>query len=476
MNRWIALTLLTVLLTLGASAWADGDWNQVDPANSPSPRFGHSMIALGDGGILLFGGEDGEGNLHNDMFAFQNNNWNEVVPANDPPAPRRDHRAWARDDKMYVFGGKGESGLFNDLWSYDSDTNLWTEVTTGGPRPAPRYGHSTTPLADGSALIFGGTTASGEKLGDLWKLNADNTYTPLPGSNVEYSHHSAQVAGDYLFVFGLPGIISLCELATADWDIINRDYSYSGYGTSAVGQNAEGQEIVFIFGGYDAEGNENDVVFEFNTATAELAHRQEPMPYPLVHGASTVVNGSTQQSLNTYSQCPPGVLNCVPGAAAEELQMLFFGGISNGAPVSGTLQFFSEGAPLPDLSTSTKHVVPDTAAVGETVTYTVRLINSGPLSTTVAVTDTLPATLIPQGTPAASSGPPPIFAGQTLTWKGIVLADTPVTLTYAAELTSTTTLTPTVVNAAQIDDGLGNVYTRSAFVNGYEVFLPLVMR
>jgi hypothetical protein len=57
-----------------------------------------------------------------------------------------------------------------------------------------------------------------------------------------------------------------------------------------------------------------------------------------------------------------------------------------------------------------------------------------------------------------------------------VLAGTPVTLTYAAELTSTTTLTPIVVNAAQIDDGLGNVYTRSAFVNGYEVFLPLVMR
>ena len=68
--------------------------------------------------------------------------------------------------------------------------------------------------------------------------------------------------------------------------------------------------------------------------------------------------------------------------------------------------------PRPDLSTSTKTVAPPKAAVGETVTYTVRLVNSGTLSTTVAVTDTLPATLIPQGTPTASSGPAPPSPGR----------------------------------------------------------------
>ncbi|HEY89507.1 MAG TPA: DUF11 domain-containing protein [Thermoflexia bacterium] len=132
--------------------------------------------------------------------------------------------------------------------------------------------------------------------------------------------------------------------------------------------------------------------------------------------------------------------------------------------------------PSPDLSTSTKTVAPTAAVAGEVVTYTVRLINSGTLSATVAVTDTLPATLIPRGAPAASSGAAPGVDGQTITWSGIVTEDTTVLLTYAAELTSTTTLTPTVVNTAQINDGVGHVYPRSAFVNGYRVFLPLVLR
>ena len=132
--------------------------------------------------------------------------------------------------------------------------------------------------------------------------------------------------------------------------------------------------------------------------------------------------------------------------------------------------------PAPDLSTSTKTVAPNAAVVGEVVTYTVRLINSGALSATVAVTDTLPATLIPRGAPAASSGPAPVIAGQTLTWAGVVTEQTTVILTYAAELTSTTTLTPTMVNTAQIDDGVGNVYLRRAFVNGMRIYLPLVLR
>ena len=131
---------------------------------------------------------------------------------------------------------------------------------------------------------------------------------------------------------------------------------------------------------------------------------------------------------------------------------------------------------LLDLSASTKTVYPAEAAAGQVVTFTVRLVNSGDISAAVTVTDTLPTALIPRGAPSASSGPAPILAGQTLTWVGSVLTETTVTLTYAAELTSTSTLTPTAVNEAQIDDGVGNVYTRRAFVNACNIFLPLVFK
>jgi uncharacterized repeat protein (TIGR01451 family) len=134
--------------------------------------------------------------------------------------------------------------------------------------------------------------------------------------------------------------------------------------------------------------------------------------------------------------------------------------------------------PSPDLSPSRKTVDPPKATVGQVVTYTVQIINSGTLSATVAFTDTLPAALLLQGSPTASAGNPPTVTGQTVTWTGVVSVDATIDITYAAQTTTTgdSTLIPPVVNRAYIDDGVGNVYVRQALVNGYEVFLPLVVR
>ena len=132
--------------------------------------------------------------------------------------------------------------------------------------------------------------------------------------------------------------------------------------------------------------------------------------------------------------------------------------------------------PTPNLSTSTKTVSPDKAAAGQVVTFTVQLVNSGVCSATARFTDTLPTALLLHGSPTASSGAAPGVNGQTITWSGTVTEDTTVLVTYATMLTSTTTITPTAVNQALIDDGQGNVYLRRAFVNGCEVFLPLILK
>jgi uncharacterized repeat protein (TIGR01451 family) len=132
--------------------------------------------------------------------------------------------------------------------------------------------------------------------------------------------------------------------------------------------------------------------------------------------------------------------------------------------------------PAPDLSSSTKQADPNTAAAGQVVTFTVQLINSGALSTTVSFTDTLPAALLLHGSPTASSGSAPSVNGQAITWSGLVTYNTTVAITYATLLTSSTTVTPTTCNEAQINDGYGNVYDRRAYVNGHFVFLPLVLR
>ncbi|RLC98329.1 MAG: hypothetical protein DRI77_05285 [Chloroflexi bacterium] len=131
--------------------------------------------------------------------------------------------------------------------------------------------------------------------------------------------------------------------------------------------------------------------------------------------------------------------------------------------------------PAPDLSQSSKRVSPDTAVVGQVVTFTLRMVNSGALTATVSCTDTLPAELQLHGAPVASVGTP-VVNGQTITWAEEIPVGTTVTITYATELTSTTTLTPTTCNEAHINDGAGQVYRRRAYVNGYHIYLPLVRR
>jgi uncharacterized repeat protein (TIGR01451 family) len=132
--------------------------------------------------------------------------------------------------------------------------------------------------------------------------------------------------------------------------------------------------------------------------------------------------------------------------------------------------------PAPDLSASTKAVDRDEAVAGEVVTFTVHLVNSGVLSAAASFTDTLPSELLLQGSPASSSGAAPNVDGQTITWSGVVTGNTTVDITYATLLTSTVETEPTACNYAQVDDGYGHVYVRRTCVNGWETFLPLVVR
>ncbi|MBN1815530.1 MAG: VCBS repeat-containing protein [Anaerolineae bacterium] len=129
------------------------------------------------------------------------------------------------------------------------------------------------------------------------------------------------------------------------------------------------------------------------------------------------------------------------------------------------------------LQGSSKQAPPHLPGPGDALHYTILLRNPGPALAGVRVTDTVPIELAYQGDLWASAGSYGEVGG-VITWMGEVLFGEPVTITYSARLGSQITSPLAIVNTARIDDGLGNVWERSATViaNGYGTYLPLVGR
>jgi uncharacterized repeat protein (TIGR01451 family) len=107
-------------------------------------------------------------------------------------------------------------------------------------------------------------------------------------------------------------------------------------------------------------------------------------------------------------------------------------------------------APPPDLTGSMKYPTPLAADPGETVTYTIALINSGRAVTdTVTLTDTVPNGLgYRPGSLNATSGTANDSAAPLLTWQGDIDAESTITLTYQVSVTGS--ITGSIVNRARL--------------------------
>lgn len=140
----------------------------------------------------------------------------------------------------------------------------------------------------------------------------------------------------------------------------------------------------------------------------------------------------------------------------------------------------------PDLGPSYKTASARYVDYGDRITYTVVLRNaSGPLSDTVRFTDTIQDGLAyVSGTMTATTGTISDTAVPTLYWWGILTPTPAVTITYAADVVTTSTLR--VLNVAEFLVGPGywgqpplpTYDTREAtiFVNGHGVYLPMITR
>lgn len=109
----------------------------------------------------------GEG-AHADLFVFdtKNQHWSavDIAPDSPTPPPRSYHAMTASKDKIYVFGGCGQSGRMSDLWEFTPRSNTGSNSVGGSWRQLPscdavgaRGGSVMVASADGRFLyVMGG--------------------------------------------------------------------------------------------------------------------------------------------------------------------------------------------------------------------------------------------------------------------------------------------------------------------------------
>ncbi|CAG9320210.1 unnamed protein product [Blepharisma stoltei] len=125
---------------------------------------------------IVFGGYTDPRNAVSDLWSFdlERKIWsrlaasNDIYPSNFNLAARYNGASFTSSSDLYfyIFGGMSVSGPLNDLWRFQVEGFLWTQIITSGDIPTPRlkFGYSAFTQDDNilKFAVFGGLTMKGD--------------------------------------------------------------------------------------------------------------------------------------------------------------------------------------------------------------------------------------------------------------------------------------------------------------------------
>lgn len=202
-------------------------WECGDPSQPPLARSHHTASIHGDL-MYVFGGQSADLSCIDDFIVLEMNEMKWNMPRGKDrddksrPPPRDSHSAICLDGgesaQLLIIGGIDDGGnALIDVHVWDLAGGGFSELKMNGELPPGRYGHTNVAASSQEALVFGGVSITGEKINDLWTLNAETaTWIQVQSLGVAPQPrfgHSACVHGSVMVVFG--GTLSGAE-ATND--------------------------------------------------------------------------------------------------------------------------------------------------------------------------------------------------------------------------------------------------------------------
>ncbi|XP_039283897.1 kelch domain-containing protein 3 [Nilaparvata lugens] len=212
-------------------------WTQIESGGFiPSPRDGHSACVI-KSKMYVFGGYDEVFDHYSDelyVLNFLTMTWSPVKTEGKPPSFRDFHTATVVNDRMYIFGGRGDHRITGaesysqNMHFLDTISNCWHKPHTTGDIPVGRRSHSAFLYGD-HIFIFGGfNSVTCEHFNDMYRFCVStNEWQRVTTKGLTPSRRRRQaclVIGHRAYMFG--GTSPVDSLITSESQLIDHSDLY----------------------------------------------------------------------------------------------------------------------------------------------------------------------------------------------------------------------------------------------------------
>ncbi len=248
-------------------------WRKLEPlGTAPPARLGHTLVTDAKRNRLVVFGGQARG-FFSDVWAYEirENRWVKLAADAAGPSNRYGHSGVYDpvSDRMIISHGFTNAGRFDDTWAFDFATNRWSNITPGNNRPLRRCLHHAVLDATGRQMYLYGGCASGNgpcPLGDLWSFDLNtNTWTEVtPASRPAGRQHYGFSFDSRRNRIVLQGGSSLSDTwlydpASRIWSQLPTNLAGPARRNRHQGAYAAERGISFFFGGSTTAGLSNEL-------------------------------------------------------------------------------------------------------------------------------------------------------------------------------------------------------------------------
>jgi Galactose oxidase, central domain len=265
--------------------------------NMATARYAHTATLLGNGTVLIAGGDSGVPTATAELFDESSGSF---APTGDMGSARKMHTATLLDDgSVLVVGGiDGSGSLTASAELFDPASNSFTSTGVMG---SGRWGHTATRLKDGQVLVTGGSDGSGGPTGSAELFDpATGSFTPTGSmATARFNHTATLLNNGEVLVTGGVNVNNGPAIATSElYDPVARVFRATGNLTMARAMHTatllkNGQ--VLVTGSGDASVGQTAELFDpvagLFRATGSMAHWRLLHTATLLHDGTVLVSG-----------------------------------------------------------------------------------------------------------------------------------------------------------------------------------------